>query len=373
MASAWIYQDDKQIKKHGAAKASWYVGWIDPAGKRKCKSCGPGALGKANAEKLRKKTEAELLTGTYQAAGKMTWEDFRQEYEAKVAEGMDARNREETRHALDQFERLVHPQRMLAITTRTVADFVAKRRVERGQKPGSTVSPATVNKELRHLRGVLRKAFRWDYLAKAPDFDFLKEAKKLPTYVTPDHFVAIYAACDTARWPEAQPFTQGDWWRGLIVMAYMTGWRIGALMALRWQDVDLDAGTGLTRAADNKGKRDQKTPLHPLVVEHLRKLVSFSPTVFPWPYRMRSLFPEFAKVQQAAGVVPDGDKGHYGFHDLRRAFATMNADKLTPDALQFLMQHKDYKTTQGYISMARQLTPAVASLYVPKLPKVETA
>ena len=46
----------------------------------------------------------------------------------------------------------------------------------------------------------------------------------------------------------------------------------------------------------------------------------------------------------------------------------MNADKLTPDALQFLMQHKDYKTTQGYISMARQLNPAVAGLYVPELP-----
>jgi hypothetical protein len=30
MFSAWIYQDDKQVKKHGEDKASWYVGWIDP-------------------------------------------------------------------------------------------------------------------------------------------------------------------------------------------------------------------------------------------------------------------------------------------------------------------------------------------------------
>src|SRR5436309_8057472 len=119
-------------------------------------------------------------------------------------------------------------------------------------------------------------------------------------------------------------------------------------MALRWPDVALDGATALTRAADNKGKRDQKTPLHPLVVEHLRKLVSFSLTVFPWPYRYRSLFTEFAALQKAAGVKPEGDKDHYGFHDLRRAFATMNADKMTPDALQFLMQHKDYKTTQRY-------------------------
>ncbi len=45
---------------------------------------------------------------------------------------------------------------------------------------------------------------------------------------------------------------------------------------------------------------------------------------------------------------------------------------MTPDALQLLMQHKDYQTTQRYINMARQLNPAVANLYVPELPKVKT-
>ena len=50
---------------------------------------------------------------------------------------------------------------------------------------------------------------------------------------------------------------------------------------------------------------------------------------------------------------------------MRRAFATMNAEHLTPDALQALMQHRDYQTTQRYINMARQLKPAVQNLFVP--------
>jgi integrase len=33
----------------------------------------------------------------------------------------------------------------------------------------------------------------------------------------------------------------------------MTGWRISSLMALTWDDVDLEAGTALSAAADNKG------------------------------------------------------------------------------------------------------------------------
>jgi hypothetical protein len=52
MSAAWIYQDYKQVKKHGDA-ASWYVGWLDPEGKRRCKSCGPGEQGQRNTEKLR--------------------------------------------------------------------------------------------------------------------------------------------------------------------------------------------------------------------------------------------------------------------------------------------------------------------------------
>src|SRR5262249_58357120 len=45
MSKAWVYQDDKQVKKVGEAKASWYVGWLDPEGKRRCKSFGRGADG----------------------------------------------------------------------------------------------------------------------------------------------------------------------------------------------------------------------------------------------------------------------------------------------------------------------------------------
>jgi integrase len=109
--------------------------------------------------------------------------------------------------------------------------------------------------------------------------------------------------------------------------------------------------------------------------------------VFPWNHNRRTLDTEFHRIQLAALVKkPDGTEGRihlpcdeshehteachvYGFHDLRRAFATMNADKLTPDALQALMRHKSYQTTQVYINMARQMDAAVASLHVAEIRK----
>ena len=159
------------------------------------------------------------------------------------------------------------------------------------------------------------------------------------------------------------------------MFGYMTGWRISEILSLAWDDVSLDQGYAITRHDDNKGNRDERVPLHRAVVEHLRKVVDFGPLVFPWPKGRRSIWKEFAQIQAAAGIdLPCSEKHEhteachrYGFHDLRRAFATMNADRLTGDALQALMRHKSYSTTQRYINIARQLDQSAEALYVPDL------
>jgi hypothetical protein len=82
---AWVFQDDKQVKKVGSESASFYVGFFDPTGRKRCRSCGPGASGMRAANKLREKIAAELLTGTFEDPGRKTWDEFRQEYEANPA------------------------------------------------------------------------------------------------------------------------------------------------------------------------------------------------------------------------------------------------------------------------------------------------
>jgi len=371
---AWIFQDHRQKQKLGD-KAPWSVGWTDPDGKRRSKSIGSRSM----AQKFARRVEGKIAAGCYENESRKTWSDFMVEFESRVLAIMEPRTRESTQDGLNHFERVIRPTRLRSITSTTIADYIAVRRLEKrgrkvihsdGKSERLPVSPATINKELRTIRAALRKAERWGYLPKMPVFEFLRVPAKLPTYVTPEHFQAIYTACESARWPQGPPYAAADWWRGLIVAAYMTGWRISSLLALRREDVDLQTGIALSRAQDNKGRRDQQTPLHPLVIEHLQRLQCFSPLVFPWARDRRRLFEEFKRIQSTAGIKPPGEKSSYGFHDLRRAFATMNADRMTADALQALMQHRDYQTTQRYINMARQLNPAVANLYVPKLANV---
>ena len=131
------------------------------------------------------------------------------------------------------------------------------------------------------------------------------------------------------------------------------------------------APVGSGGSGANKGKRDELVKLHPVRVDHLRKLDGFSPVAFPWNHNERTLYTQFDRNQNAAEMKLPCDREHkhtlychlYGFQDLRRAFATMNADKLPPGALQALMRHKTYTTTQRYIVMARQMDAAVASLH----------
>jgi len=354
---AWLFQDTRQRQKLGD-KCPWSVGWFDPDGKKRSKRIGC----RSRAEMFARKVEGQLAAGTYQGESRKKWKQFADEYEADLLARVDPGTRRVALDALKSFSKLIKPGRVDRIRTKTIDQFVALRRAERGRVPGSTVSVATVNKELRHLKAALRKAREWGYLPVVPTFHMLKEPKKLPLYVTPEHLAAIYQACEVAAAPATGNYSAADWWRALLMFGYMTGWRIGEILSLGWDDVSLDRGHAITRHADNKGGRDERVPLHQVVVEHLRKIVDFGPLVFSWPKDRRSVWEALAQIQTAAGIdLPCAEKHEhtdachrYGFHDLRRAFATMNADRLTGDALQAMMRHSSYSTTQRYINVARQ-------------------
>jgi len=279
------------------------------------------------------------------------------------------------------------PKRMRSINTAMVEDFIKRRRTLPRRLGGKVASAATVNRELRYLRHAMRRAKRWGIVDDVPAFDFERDPERIPTFVPPEHFASIYAACDVIKRPKRIPNVDAaDWWRGLLVFAYMTGWRIGQILALRWSDVDLKAKTALSRANDNKGKRDCLIPLHDAIVEHLKRIEGGRlvcgpmPRVFAWDTNRRALWDYFGKIQDAAKLadgkpLPRGGKGgyRYGFHDLRRGFATINAGGMDLFQLQGLMQHKSLSTTKLYVNMSNRLTTAVEGLYVPDVAKRSAA
>jgi integrase len=168
-------------------------------------------------------------------------------------------------------------------------------------------------------------------------------------------FQAIYEACDRATMPELPNCSPGDWWRAVLVFGITTGWRISEILSLRKDDLDLETGRVLTRAADNKGGRDDIDHLIPVALEHVRGVVGFSDEVFPWQHDYRTLWSEFQRIQKAAGVRLQCTQAddhqcnescrYYGFHSLRRSFATQNVGLMNAATLQKKMRHRSFTTT----------------------------
>lgn len=368
---AWTYQDFREKQRNGA-KARWSIGWYDPVtGKRKSRKVGSKSMAAKQARKL----EGAIASGTYQAPARKQWGDFLAKYMKDAFPRLAPKTKEVTKTALDNFQRIVQPGRVSGITTQTIDGFITRRSLEKGKKPKSVVSPATINRELRTLKSALRIAADWGYTAKVPKFRKVKEPEKMGAVITPEHFQAVYQACDVATMPVGHP-CPADWWKGLLVFAITTGWRIQEILSFRKGDLDLDTGRILTRWQDNKGGRDDVDYLPPVALDHVKRIVGFGPMVFDWPHAERTLWAEFQRIQRAAEirlVCQDADRHEcneschsYGFHALRRGYATMNADTMTAPVLQKKMRHRSFSTTLRYVQLTDKMKKAADQVYVPE-------
>jgi integrase len=362
---AWVFDRD----------GVWYVGWYE-GGQRRKKSFGKS---KKSANDWCAKKSGELVQGISDGPIPKKWEDFVGEFRSRKTAQLRSTSLEVYDKAINHFERLISPKRIADVSTATVDRYTSKRLGERGKKPGTTASPATVNKELRALKRLFRCAVDWGYLKATPKIEFVRESKVGITFISEADFVALYESCDAADRPVLPGVSTADWWRALLVFGYMTGWRISEISKLLREDLDLKGGLAITRAADNKGRKESRVVLHPLVIEHLKRIKTLHLEAFHWPHDKQQLWVELHKIQAKAGIRKTCRKDHehsdacqwYGFHDLRRGFATANAANLTASQLQQQMRHSSYATTQLYIDMAEQVkaSDVVGRLSVPQLRK----
>ncbi|MFA6165417.1 MAG: site-specific integrase [Gemmatimonadaceae bacterium] len=116
----------------------------------------------------------------------------------------------------------------------------------------------------------------------------------------------------------------------LLVTAYLTGHRIGAVSQLRWSDLDLEARRVRWRAENDKIAYDHVTPLAPELVDRLKAAQRARRTigeawVFTAPADQSKPLPRllardwWQRAETLAGLKPV--KGR-GWHSLRRLFAS---------------------------------------------------
>lgn len=351
------------------------VFWVDPDGRLRQERI-RGERGKPMkklADQRAQQVTAQLTMGTYEDRATATWEGFIKRYkEEELPNKRSQETRDEIVKSINLFTKYCNPTKVSSVTDAMIDRFITRRRKDQapagkgpeGEKLTKPITNATINKDLRHLRPVFKKAVRWKLLKQLPMIELLPEFKKQKPLVRDDEFIAMLEACKVATYPMDLPFSPPDFWRALLVTAFGTGQRIGALLSLRWDQVDLDRRRWLGQAEDLKGKRDQTVHFGDDVAAYLGKIRQLAaPNVFVWPHSMTRLYDQLRAIQAAAGLDPN--RPDFKFHATRRSFVTYNWDLLGPDEVQRRAGHKSRATTEAYRGYVEEQRDEVKAAFMP--------
>lgn len=168
--------------------------------------------------------------------------------------------------------------------------------------------------------------------------------RKLPDILKPDEEIRLLSQFNP-RYPTS--FRN----RCMILLALSTGMRIGDLVNLQWQDIELD--TGRTHIKQGKGKKDRVIFIRPAVlsemVEMSRKMgrkpagLVFT-TLQGKPIKTAYLRRMIADKAKKAGI-----KKRVHFHLLRHTYLTrLYARTKDIRLVQQIAGHSDISTTQIY-------------------------
>jgi integrase len=205
----------------------------------------------------------------------------------------------------------------------------------------SQVSPVKVNIDFRTLRAAFNIAVSWGIIEENP-FKRVKQVRVpqvRPAYLTQEEFARVIAAIPT------------DWFREIVRFAVATMMRLGEIVNLRWESVDLARRIILvenTSEFRTKTRKSRAIPMDELVFHTLRTREHLSDRVFTFPsarplsvgYVSRT----FKKYALKAGV---SDEIH--FHSLRHTGATWLVQKDVPIySVQQILGHSRVDMTQIY-------------------------
>jgi len=191
----------------------------------------------------------------------------------------------------------------------------------------------TVNTYLRHLRGILNKAHEWGAINKKVPVDLYRIPKRSPRTLTKEERKAIL---DYSKKNDPEMYR-------IIKFALWTGLRRKEIASLTWQNVYDD-----TARIIGKGGKERIIPLLPEAKKAMGPKKDIGYVFHHWS-DLNRYSKEFKKIARAVGIEDAT------FHNLRHTAAThMIESGMHYNAVQEVMGHADFRTTQIYIRLNKE-------------------
>lgn len=317
--------------------------WVDPdTGQRR--TCSAETTVVKDAERLRSDKEYELNHGKRHDGSRMSWERFRQMFEAEYLAGLRGRTSEKYGTVFDVFEQIINPQSLAKVTERTLSLFVCGMR-ERPRKQGKIgLAPQT----MRNYLIALKTAFAWavdqKLIAEMPAFPTVKVPKKKPQPIPTESFERLLAKAPDDTW---KAFLLCGWWAGLRLSE---AWQLRWDASDEWPWIDWEGNRIVLPSVFVKAGEDQWVPLHPTLRQTLAALPRTSDRVFLLRGRggrvlnRNNITQRVLLMAKAAGVK-------LSMHKLRKGFGCRVAKQLgkgNAPVLHELMRHSSMQVSMSY-------------------------
>ncbi|RWQ46998.1 MAG: site-specific integrase [Mesorhizobium sp.] len=201
--------------------------------------------------------------------------------------------------------------------------------------------PQAANTAFWYMRAFFNWCRKEDVIAVSPcdGLDNPAPIKTRERVVSDAELAAIWKGCEPAPDEVGYPFGS------IVRLLMLTGQRRTEVAAMRWSELDLDAGNWEIPGDRTKNENATMIPLSTLAIRILRGVpkIKDSPFVFPARGNKDSHFSGYAKGKKRLDdytAIDDEPLENWTLHDLRRTLATnLGERQVPPHVIEHILNH----------------------------------
>ena len=314
-----------------------YVEWYDDQKRRRSKYFAPHYKKLVKHFVARKFSELNSDVRPAGAVIDVDWAEFAEMYEnAKKAAGVGEKHLSELRRTLD----LVPTHTNIPSTKHLTAQAV--QRLTQGLLDATThpkskestpkpLSRNTINSYLRAIKAAVNWGQKNQYIDKAIEIEYISAPQKPVRILTATEIKNLLAACGNDQQ-----------WKMRIYLALVTGLRKSDIDVLKITDINIEMKT-LTCRDSKTGKVHDYQPLPDAAMPHITKFILEEVETGQIKLFRTKFSKRWYTICRQAGLPG------LQFHDLRRTFASLQANAGTPlPVVKELMKHSSIETTMTH-------------------------